>query len=450
MNQPATKKNVTEFESGDNVQLEGQKKVPLVSKKVMVPFILITSLFALWGFANDITNPMVSAFKKIMELDNFQASLVQLAFYGGYGTMALPAAIYIKKYSYKKGILLGLALYAVGALLFYPAAVFEEYYFFLAALYILTFGLAFLETTANPYILSMGDERTSTQRLNLAQAFNPIGALGGLFVAQTFILGALQSDNVDFSSLGENAKGLIKTADLLVIRDPYVALGVFVLMMLGIIAFMKMPENIEKNNSSVWESIKRLFRKERFVGGVAAQTFYVGAQIMCWTYIYQYAEILGIDNQTTVYYAMAALGVFLAGRWICTFLLKYINSGKLLMILSIGAILCTLGTIFIQGMVGLYSLVAISFCMSLMFPTIYGIALKGLGDDAKYASAFLVMAIVGGAIMPSLQGLILDIGGSGYNDVLILGVPEVNFSFVLPLLCYIIVAIYGYRAIRYK
>jgi len=426
------------------------KKVPVVSKKVLVPFILITSLFALWGFANDITNPMVSAFKKIMELDNFQASLVQLAFYGGYGTMALPAAIFIKKYSYKKGILMGLTLYAIGALLFYPAAVFEQYYYFLAALYILTFGLAFLETTANPYILDMGDETTATQRLNLAQAFNPIGALSGLFVAQTFILGALQSDNIDFSSLSEDAKGLIKTSDLLVIRDPYVVLGVFVLIMLSIIAFVKMPENGAKSTSGVWESIKRLFKKERFVGGVIAQTFYVGAQIMCWTYIYQYAETLGIDNQTTVSYAMTALGVFLAGRWICTFLLKYINSGKLLMILSFGAILCTLGAIFIQGIGGLYSLIAISFCMSLMFPTIYGIALKGLGEDAKYASAFLVMAIVGGAIMPSLQGLILDIGGPGYEDVLILGVPEVNFSFILPLVCYMVVAMYGFRAIKYK
>ena len=425
-----------------------EEKVPVVSKKVLVPFILITSLFALWGFANDITNPMVSAFKKIMELDNFQASLVQLAFYGGYGTMALPAAIYIKRYSYKKGILMGLALYAVGALLFYPAAIYEHYFFFLAALYILTFGLAFLETTANPYILAMGDERTSTQRLNLAQAFNPIGALSGLFVAQAFILGALQSDNVDFTALGEEAKASIRTSDLLVIRDPYVALGLFILMMLAIIAFVKMPENNESNNSTVWASIKRLFKKERFVGGVIAQTFYVGAQIMCWTYIYQYAETLGINNQTAVNYAMTALGVFLAGRWICTFLLKYINSGKLLMLLSLGAIGFTLGAIFIQGMGGLYSLVAISFCMSLMFPTIYGIALKGLGEDAKYASAFLVMAIVGGAIMPSLQGLILDIGGSGYDDVMILGVPEVNFSFVLPLICYVVVAIYGYRFIR--
>ncbi|MBE7639109.1 L-fucose:H+ symporter permease [Salegentibacter sp. BLCTC] len=425
-------------------------KVPVVTKDKIIPFILITSLFALWGFANDITNPMVSAFKKVMELDNFKASLVQLAFYGGYGTMALPAAIFIKKYSYKKGILTGLALYAIGALLFYPAAVYQEYFYFLLALYILTFGLAFLETTANPYILAMGDERTSTRRLNLAQAFNPIGALAGLYVAQTFVLGALQSDDVNFLALSDEAKSLIKTSDLLVIRDPYVGLGVFVLLMLVIIAFVKMPEYNENKKSNVWSGIKRLFKKERFVGGVIAQTFYVGAQIMCWTYIYQYAEVLGINNQTTVYYAMSALGVFLGGRWICTFLLKYINSAKLLFFLSLGAMVFTLGAIFIKGMGGLYSLVAVSFCMSLMFPTIYGIALMGLGDDAKYGSAFLVMAIVGGAIMPSLQGLILDIGGPGYNDVAILGVPEVNFSFILPLICYLIVALYGYRAINYK
>jgi FHS family L-fucose permease-like MFS transporter len=388
---------------------------------------------------------MVSAFKKILELDNFQASLVQLAFYGGYGTMALPAAIFIKKYSYKSGILLGLALYGIGALLFFPAAVYQQYVFFLLALYILTFGLAFLETTANPYILAMGPEKTATQRLNLAQAFNPLGALSGLFVAQTFILGALQSDDVDFSALSLEQVNAIKAADLIVIRNPYVALGIFVLIMLAIIAFAKMPENQDEDDSTIGQSISRLFKNNRFVGGVIAQAVYVGAQIMCWTYIYQYAETLNIDNQTTVYYAMSALGIFLLGRWICTFLLKYIDSGKLLMLLSFAAIICTLGTIFIPGMGGLYSLVAISFCMSLMFPTIYGIALEGLKEDAKYGSAFLVMAIVGGAIMPSLQGLILDWGGPGYEDITVLGVSEVRFSFVLPLLCFLIIAFYGMR-----
>ncbi|TDI68327.1 MAG: L-fucose:H+ symporter permease [Bacteroidetes bacterium] len=424
----------------------------MVESKILIPFVLITSLFALWGFANDITNPMVSAFKKILELDNFQASLVQMAFYGGYFTMALPAAVFVNKYSYKVGVLIGLALYAVGALLFYPATAFEEYYFFLMALYILTFGLAFLETTANPYILAMGAKETAIQRLNLAQSFNPMGALSGLFVAQTFVLGALQSDNLDaqgnsiYDTLSESAKGAIRTADLMVIRDPYVALGLFIILMFVLIALVKMPKNNQTNGKvHIWSSIKRLSHIPRYREGVAAQVFYVGAQIMVWTYIYHYAETLGINNQDAVNYAYWALGIFLVGRFACTFLLKYVNSAKLLMTLAIAAMICTLGAIFIQGMNGLYSLVAISFCMSLMFSTIYGIALEGVGIDIEYGAAGLVMAIVGGALMPVLQGLILDIGGKGYTDVLILGVPEVNFSFILPFVCFSFVAVYGYR-----
>ena len=432
--------------------MQQENKAPLVSKQVLLPFILITSLFALWGFANDITNPMVSAFKKVLELNNTQASWVQMAFYGGYFTMAFPAAIFIKRYSYKMGVILGLLLYAVGALLFYPAAAYEEFGFFLAALYILTFGLAFLETTANPFILAMGDPRTATRRLNLAQAFNPIGALSGLFVAQTFILGSLQSDDLDpqgnpiYDTLSETAKATVRTADLAVIRDPYVMLGLFVLFMMVLIAAVKMPERKEARQDSVAVALRRLFSNSSFVWGVVAQMFYVGAQIMCWTYIYQYAETLGIDNQSAVSYAYLALGLFLVGRWVGTYMLKYIDSGRLLMYFAFGAIFFTVGAIFIEGMVGLYSLVGISLCMSVMFPTIYGIALTDVGDDAKYGAAFLVMAIVGGAIMPVLQGAMLDIGGTGYADVRILGVPEVNFSFVLPLICFMVVAFYGNKA----
>jgi len=430
-----------------------QQSIPVVSKDILIPFILITSLFALWGFANDITNPMVSAFKKVLELNNTQASWVQMAFYGGYFTMALPAAIFAKKYSYKAGILIGLALYALGALLFYPAAAYEEFSFFLAALYILTFGLAFLETTANPFILSMGDEATATQRLNLAQAFNPIGALSGLYVAQNFILGSLQSDDLDqngqsvYDSLSETAKATMRSADLMVIRNPYVILGLAVIVIFFIILLVKIPEaKNDKDEESITNSIARIFKGAKFREGVITQMFYVGAQIMCWTYIYQYAETLGIDNQSAVPYAMTALVIFLVGRWICTYLMRFISGGRLLLYMSLLAMIFTIGAIFIQGMAGLYSLVMISFCMSLMFPTIYGIALEGMGDDAKYGAAFLVMAIVGGAIMPTAQGMILDIGGSGYSDTRILGVPEVNFSFILPLFCFLIVALYGYRS----
>jgi FHS family L-fucose permease-like MFS transporter len=429
------------------------KKPALVPKELLLPFILITSLFALWGFANDITNPMVAAFKRVLELNNTQASFVQLAFYGGYFTMALPAAFFIKKYSYKTGILLGLGLYFLGAMLFYPAAAWESYGFFLASLYILTFGLAFLETTANPYILSMGPEATATQRLNLAQAFNPMGALAGLFVAKEFILNALQSNNTDadgkiiFESLDESAKAVIRTADLMVIRDPYVILGLVVLGILVVIAMAKMPENKDSNSKVDFRNtMSRLLKNRNFVEGTLAQMFYVGAQIMVWTYIYQYAEVLGISNAAAVNFGYAALLVFLAGRWICTLLLRFIQPSKLLSIFSLLAIIFTAGAIFLPGMAGLYSLVAISFAMSLMFPTIYGIALEGLGEDSKFAAAFLVMAIVGGAIMPTLQGMLLDLGGSNYDDMLILGVPEVNFSFILPLACFVMVLLFSLRA----
>lgn len=438
-------KNHSTKNNNDNT--ENNKIVP---KQYLLPFIFITILFALWGFANDITNPMVAAFKKVMEISNYRAALIQLAFYGGYFTMALPAAIFIKKFSYKKGVLLGLILYATGTFLFYPAARYEVYLFFLIAYYILTFGLAFLETTANPYILSMGSEETATRRLNLAQSFNPIGSLSGMIVAQMFILAALKSDDLAYRTLPEAQKAAVKTHDLLVIRDPYIVLGGFVLLIFILIAFSKMPKSGDRDHTlQVWTVVKRIFKLSRYREGVIAQAFYVGAQIMCWTFIFQYAENLGIDNETAVYYNMVAMGCFLMGRFIFTGLLKYFNSGKLLMLLAMGGLTLSLITIFVHGMIGLYSLVGVSFCMSLMFPTIYGIALRGLGDDAKFGSAFLVMAIVGGALMPPLQGKILDIGGDAFADVRILGVPEVNFSFILPVICFIVVSIYGYRTFKY-
>ncbi len=280
-------------------------KAVVVSRKVLLPFILITTLFALWGFANDITNPMVAAFKTVMEMSNAKAALIQFAFYGGYATMAIPAALFINRFSYKKGILLGLGLYGLGALLFYPAARFEMFGFFLVSLYILTFGLAFLETTANPYILSMGDEETATRRLNLAQSFNPIGSLLGMYVASKFILAYLQSDlrneagEIIYYTISEAEKAVIRTNDLAIIRDPYVILGIVVIFMLIIISLVKMPEQKYSGKSiRAIDSIKRLVKKPRYREGVIAQVFYVAAQIMCWTFIIQYAENLGISKAT--------------------------------------------------------------------------------------------------------------------------------------------------------
>ena len=422
-------------------------KEKLVEKKYLITFILITSLFALWGFANDITNPMVAAFQTVMELSAFQASWVQCAFYGGYATMALPAAFFIRKFSYKSGILLGLALYAIGAFLFIPAASMQNFLFFCLSLYILTFGLAFLETTANPFILSLGSKETSTRRLNLAQAFNPMGSLSGMAVASLVVLPSLWSDRRNeagetiFHTLSEAEKADIRVHDLAEIRDPYVMLGIVVLIMFIIIAIKKMPQtsaNVQQD--SALATLKRLWCNTIYREGVVAQIFYVAAQIMVWTFIIQYADNLGINKATAQNYNIFAMSMFLCSRFISTFLMKYVNSRMLLTIFGIGAMLCTAGAILIVGMPGLYCLVGISAFMSLMFPTIYGIALENVdSQDTSLGAAFLVMAIVGGALMPPMQGTIIDMG-------VIYGHPAVNVSFVLPLICFFVISIYGIRS----
>ena len=422
----------------------------------VVPIIVITSLFALWGFANDITNPMVAAFQTIMELPASQASLVQFAFYGGYATMAIPAALFIRRYNYKSGILLGLALYAVGAFLFIPAAAQQSFTFFCCSLYILTFGLAFLETTANPFILSLGSKETSTRRLNLAQAFNPMGSLSGMAVGSLIVLPNLWSDRRDeagqiiFGTLSEAEKADIRLHDLAVIRDPYVCIGLIVLIIFIVIALMKMPKTqqteAKTGHVSVRTTLSNLFHNTIYREGVIAQFFYVAAQIMVWTFIIHYADHLGINKTTAQMYNIVAMSLFLSSRFIATFLMKYVNGRLLLAIFGIGAAVATTGCILIEGMMGLYCLVGISFFMSLMFPTIYGIALENVDPyDTTLGAAFLVMAIVGGACMPVLQGAIIDMGGTEH---VLFGLPSVNVSYVLPLICFLVITLYGLRCYK--
>lgn len=419
----------------------------LVEKKYLIPFIAITSLFALWGFANDITNPMVAAFQTLMELPAAKASLIQFAFYGGYATMAVPAALFIRRYSYKRGILLGLLLYAIGAFLFIPAAAQQSFTFFCFSLYILTFGLAFLETTANPFILSLGSKENATRRLNLSQAFNPMGSLSGMAVASMVVLPNLLSDkrdaagNILFPMLSEAEKADIRLHDLAIIRNPYVILGVVVLVMFVVIACVKVPaREVTGEETHFRGTLGRLWHNRVYREGVLAQVFYVAAQIMVWTFIIQYADNLGINKATAQNYNILAMCLFLAGRFISTWLMKYTDGRRLLTIFGICAALCSLGAVLIVGKAGLFCLVGISLFMSLMFPTIYGTALEKVSlPDASLGAAFLVMAIVGGALMPPLQGMIIDCGT-------ILGHPAVNVSYCLPLICFVAVAIYGYRA----
>lgn len=535
--------------------MSDHKKVPVVPRELMIPFVLVTCLFALWGFANDVTNPLVKAFKDIFIISNAQSSFVQAAFYGGYATMALPAAIFIRKYSYKAGILVGLFLYASGAMISIPAASMANFNLFLVALYVLTFGLAFLETTANPYILSMGDEATATQRLNLSQSFNPMGSLTGMTIAIVVILSNLQVQDfrdevqlyrdqlaapvrtveaspyhtpvvdkfmVFLDSLGKKEEaaavssvdpdlktwldqqqadrnapltseqlievkakkrtidpgkdsladipydkvltdslkaykaGELKTFhgepyqkfqdhDLAIVKKPYVGIGLVVIVFLGIFAVMKMPDTGNPDEQMhLAATFKHLFKNKRYVEGVVAQTFYVAAQIMCWTYIIHYAsDLLGFSFAKAQAYNIIAMIIFVSSRFICTFLLKFFSPGHLLMSLALGGIGTTAGAILLHGLPGLYCLVGISACMSLMFPTIYGIALDGMGEEAKVASAGLIFAIVGGALMPALQGKVIDAVAN--HGGTLMGLEGVRVSFVLPFICFIFIALYGFR-----
>lgn len=414
----------------------------------VVPFILITSCFALWGFANDITNPMVKAFSKIFRMSVTEGSLVQVAFYGGYFAMAFPAAIFIRRFSYKAGVMLGLGLYAFGALLFLPAKETGDYYPFLLAYFILTCGLSILETSCNPYILAMGSEETATRRLNLAQAFNPMGSLLGMFVAMNFIQNKLNEADTETRALMDNATfEAVKESDLSILIGPYLIIGLVVISMLLLIRFTKIPKCGEGSKKIEFiGTLKRIFKLKRYREGVIAQFFYVGAQIMCWTFIIQYGTRVfmneGLDEKAaevlSQQYNIIAMIIFCCSRFICTFLLKYINPGVLLRTLAAVACCFTLGVIFIDGVFGMYCLVGISACMSLMFPTIYGIALEGLGDDAKFGAAGLIMAILGGSVLPPIQASIIDMGS-------VFNMPAVNVSFVLPLICFIVVMIYGHR-----
>ncbi len=414
----------------------------------VVPFILITSCFALWGFANDITNPMVKAFSKIFRMSATDGALVQVAFYGGYFAMAFPAAMFIRRYSYKAGVLVGLGLYALGAFMFYPAKMTGEYYPFLIAYFILTCGLSFLETSSNPYILSMGTEETATRRLNLAQSFNPMGSLLGMYVAMNFIQAKLNPlDTASRAGLTPAEFEAVKEYDLSVLIGPYLAIGLVILAMFVLILFWRMPKNGDKNhNIDFVPTLRRIFAMPHYREGVIAQFFYVGVQIMCWTFIIQYGtRVLMADGMaeqaaevTSQQYNILAMIIFCCSRFICTFLLRYVNTGRLLTVLAIVGGLLVVGVIGLQNIYGLYCLVGVSACMSLMFPTIYGIALTGLGDDAKFGAAGLIMAILGGSVLPPFQAAIID-------QVELLGMPAVNVSFILPFVCFVVIAIYGHR-----
>ncbi|SMP64068.1 MFS transporter, FHS family, L-fucose permease [Neorhodopirellula lusitana] len=491
-------------------------KIPIVPKEYLLAFILTTCCFALWGFANDFTNPLVKVYENVFIITTSQASWLQFAFYTGYFCMALPAVFFIRKFSYKAAIMVGFAFYAIGALLAVPAASTATFGLFLLGSYILTYGLAFLETACNPYILAMGPKETATQRLNLAQAFNPIGSLVGMSVAtlvlapqlmtgdfrtklgegnpeytQHLVLDAdaaadatktLADGNVvkvytelpDFKSEVGALDGAVpnamksyrvndpegfqamQSADLHSVKKPYIIVAAVVTVFLLIFFFAKMPTfKQEEEDAPFMEIVSRIFKRANFREGVFAQAFYVGAQIMCWTFIVHYGmEQVGISLGQAQAWNIIAMIIFLCSRWVCTGLLRFISPGKMLFVFALGALAFTVGAITLKGdnftiglptflhsligtelvgNTGLLSLVMISACMSLMFPTIYGIALSGMAEEeSKLGSAFLIMSIVGGALLTKLQGGMIDNYG-------------IRTSFWLPAICFVMIALFGFR-----
>ena len=407
----------------------------MLEKKFIVPFILVTSLFFLWGLANNMTDTLLAAFKKIMSMSDFQTSWIQVAFYGSYFCLAIPAAILIKKYSYKTGILLGLGLFATGALLFYPASQTMAYGHFLAALFILAGGLSILETTANPYIIAMGDPDTGTKRLNFAQSFNPIGSITGVILSKYFILSNLNNaDEADRVTMSAEQLSIIQTEELSGVMGPYVGVAIFLLVLWIVVAFYKMPAASDSDaRLDFAPAFSRLMNNSNYVWGVIAQFFYVGAQICVWSFTIRYVMLeLNVDEDGAASYYLAALIIFTASRFVCTWLMNFYSPKKLLTVFSILAVLLT-AVVMIGGDMGVYALVGISVCMSLMFPTIFGLASEGLGEDRKIGGSGLIMAILGGAVLTMIMGQVSDLTDS------------IHLAYGVPLVCFVFIAFYGMR-----
>ena len=400
-----------------------------IEKRFLLPFVLVTSMFMLWGLANNMTDTLLAAFRKIMQMSDTQTSFIQMAFYGAYFCIALPAALFIRKYSYKSGVVMGLVLYAAGAILFLPAAWTESYAFYLIAIYIMASGCSVLETASNPYIMSMGSPETATRRLNIAQSFNPLGSIMGILISKYFIL---------------------QDISLYSVSGTYTALGIVLLAIMVIMLFSNMPEGKSSGPTTInyklstINSIRRLYHNRLYRWGVVAQFFYVGAQIGVWSFtiriIMQEFNIL--EAQASNIYLITIIG-FCLSRFIYTWLMKWIRPSKLLMIGGILSALMSATVVFTAGTgwIMMTALILISVFMSLMFPTIYGIALGDINngshpEDSKIGASGLIMAILGGALLTPLQGFISDS-------------TNIYYSYIVPTISFVVVTCYAMNSLSH-
>lgn len=404
-----------------------------------LPLLLVSLLFLLWGVANNMNDTLLAAFRRIMSMSDLQTSFVQFAFYGAYFCFAIPAAMFIRRYSYKSGILLGLFLYALGTMLFFPAGEAASYGFYLFAIYVMAGGCAVLETTANPYILSMGPHESATRRLNIAQTFNPIGAICGILLSRHFILSELQNaDAAERLSMAPAALAEMQRHELNAVSGTYMFIGFVLLMLLVVIACVKMPKDKDdSDNPGIAATFRRLWHIPRYRRGVVAQFFYVGVQTGVWSFTIRLAmERLGILEKEASLIFLYSIVAFTLFRFLFTWLMGFIRPVKLLLAACVGAVACTAMVILCDGWVSMGALIGISACMSLMFPTIYGIALEDVtGSTAKIAASGLIMAILGGALLTPVQALVSDECGIGV-------------SFVVPLVCFLVILIYSLSVIK--
>lgn len=444
---------------------------PVVPASALWTFVLLTCCFAAWGVANNMTDPLVKVFSRIFTMSAFESSLVQFSFYGAYFCLALPAAVLLKKTSYKTGVLVGLGIFICGAMLFYPAGISMQYGYFLAAIFVLAGGLSILETSCNPFIVALGSEETATRRLNLAQAFNPVGSVAGTMLAGFFILPGIRPLNdAERAALAPEQLAEIRSSELAAVMGPYLGMAAVLVLLWVAIAVKKMPSDGERSAERVdfLPTFRRLLRTPGYVFGVVAQFFYVAAQICVWTFTIHYiagvvesrpeagvreflessgvsamlmsirlvgaADTLSPETVAGIYHICALL-LFLGFRFVCTFLMRLISPSVLLLFMAVIAAVCTVVSMSAFNFAGVVALLAISACMSLMFPTIYGIALRGLGTDLKIGGAGLVMAILGGALLPLVQALLIDRF-------------SVAFSFVVPLVCFVVVAGFAFFDLR--
>ena len=426
------------------------KKLDIGSGKViMISFLLVTACFALWGFANNVTTTMVSTFSRIFRINPMEAALVPVVAYLGYFCMAFPAALYIRRHSFKSGTILGLMLFAVGTLLFIPAKFVGNFYPFLIAYFIMTCGLSFLETSCTPYVYCMGREETGIFRLNFAQSFNALGAMIAMMVTLSIHSNISTMGTAERLRLPLQQFNIIKDHDLGILIQPYIYIGAIVVLLLVVIWMYKLSTiEIQENDKGLLDTLKDLWQKRNYREGVIAEFFYVGAQTACWTYIIPYGTHIFIGEGLTESaaevmaqkYNVIALVFFASSRFICTGLLRWFSPERMLSTMAILGISALIGVIFFTDRNGLYCLVAVSICMSLMFPTIYGLALRGIHSDIKIAGAGLIMSILGGSFFPPIQSAII------LSDITLLGVPCSNLSFIIPMLCLAVVVLYGHRA----